>query len=147
ESIMPAYPWLFELKENPGEKDVVINVPKAYLKGKTGTVVATEDALNLVAYLQALKQTKLPEGNAAPDFLYKRPEKTVAEGATIELDGPTLYATNCQSCHQANGEGLPGAFPALKGSEVVTGDNLELFVDIIMNGYDARPEFGMMPPI
>ncbi|HET9054617.1 MAG TPA: cytochrome c, partial [Cyclobacteriaceae bacterium] len=46
-----------------------------------------------------------------------------------------------------NGEGLAGAFPPLKGSSIVTGDNLELYVDIIMNGYDARPEYGVMAPI
>src|SRR5690606_2174831 len=51
------------------------------------------------------------------------------------------------SCHQENGEGLPGAFPPLKGSPVVTDDDLELYVDIIMNGYDARPEFGIMSAV
>ncbi len=51
-------------------------------------------------------------------------------------DGETLYANNCMSCHQANGEGLKGAFPPLKNSPVVLGDNLELFVTIIMQGYD-----------
>ena len=55
-----------------------------------------------------------------------------------------MYAANCQSCHQENGEGLKGAFPPLKGSPVVNGENLELYVDIIMNGYDARPEYGVM---
>jgi cytochrome c oxidase cbb3-type subunit 2 len=58
-----------------------------------------------------------------------------------------LYTANCQSCHQANGEGLPGAFPSLKGSPVVNGNNLQLYIDIIMNGYDARPEFGVMPAV
>ncbi|WP_462237358.1 c-type cytochrome [Ferruginibacter sp.] len=33
---------------------------------------------------------------------------------TKELNGTTLYTANCQSCHQSNGEGLPGAFPPLK---------------------------------
>ena len=28
---------------------------------------------------------------------------------------------NCAACHQANGKGVPGAFPALDGSKVVTG--------------------------
>jgi len=29
----------------------------------------------------------------------------------------------------------------------VKGDNLELYVDIIMNGYDARPEYGVMAAV
>jgi len=27
-----------------------------------------------------------------------------------------VYTTNCVACHQASGEGLPGAFPNLKGN-------------------------------
>ncbi len=145
ESIMPAYPWLFTFKKEPSKNDVIVNVPKEYLNGREGKIVATKDALNLIAYLQSLKQTKLPDGTPSPEFLYKR--KQAALGAatqTKELDGNALYIANCQSCHQPNGEGLAGAFPPLKGSPIVTGDNLELYVDIIMNGYDARPEYGAM---
>lgn len=148
ESIMPAYPWLFVIKKEPSKGDVIVNVPADYLDGKQGKVVASEDALHLVAYLQSLKQTKLPEGNTAPAFLYKKEEKEQAGiPESKELDGNALYTANCQSCHQSNGEGLPGAFPPLKGSSIVNGDNLELYVDIIMNGYDARPEFGVMAAV
>lgn len=147
ESIMPAYPWLFKIKKEPSKSDVVINVPAGYMKGKEGKVVATEDALYLVAYLQSLKQVKLPDGTDAPAFLYKKEEKEVAGAAGAAPDGKALYTTSCQSCHQANGEGLPGAFPPLKGSPIVTGDNLEMYVDIIMNGYDARPEYGAMAAV
>ena len=149
ESVMPAYPWLFTIKQEPSKTDVVVNVPAEYLNGKEGKLVAKKEALYLIAYLQSLKQTKLPDGTEAPPFLYKKEEKKTAdagEGA-IQVDGKALYTTNCQSCHQANGEGLAGAFPPLKGSPIVTGDNLELYVDIIMNGYDARQEYGVMAPI
>ncbi|WP_290790075.1 cytochrome c [Flavihumibacter sp. UBA7668] len=149
ESIMPAYPWLFTIKSAPSDSDVVVNVPAAYLKSKEGKLVATKEALYLLAYLQSLKQTKLPEGNPIPEFLYKKAIKQADnnQGQQPELDGKALYTASCQSCHQENGEGLPGAFPALKGSPVVMSNNLELYVDIIMNGYDARPEFGIMSPI
>ena len=148
ESIMPAYPWMFTVKKEPAKGDVIVNVPAAYLEGKQGKVVATKEAIYLVAYLQSLKQTKLPDGSPAPEFLYKKEEKKQASSAqTKELDGAALYTANCQSCHQANGEGLPGAFPSLKGSQVVLNDNPEQMVDIIMNGYDAKPGFGVMPPL
>jgi cytochrome c oxidase cbb3-type subunit 2 len=110
-------------------------------------VVATKDALYLIAYLQSLKQTKLPDGSEAPAFLYKKEEKKTNNAASAEPDGKAIFTANCQSCHQANGEGLPGAFPPLKGSQVVLGDDLEKYVDIIMHGYDARAEFGVMPPV
>lgn len=148
ESVMPAYPWLFTIKEEPSESDVVVNVPPEYLKGRNGKVVATKEALYLVAYLQSLKQVKLPDGTPLPEFLYKK-EETKADNnkQPAAADGQMLFTANCQSCHQANGEGLPGAFPPLKGSPVVLGDDLEKYVGIIMNGYDARAEYGVMPPV
>ena len=145
-SIMPAYPWLFELKNELGEKDVEVVVPDAYRKGISGRIVATQEALLLVAYLQSLKQTPLPDGKLPMEFLYKKKEiPVVVNGNNANLpDGKLLYTNNCMSCHQANGEGLKSAFPSLKGSPIVLGDDLELFVNIIMLGYDARPEYAVM---
>ncbi len=148
-SIMAAYPWLFEIKEKANEGDVVVNVPIEYLDGKQGVVIAGKDALNLVAYLQSLKQITLPDGSPTPQFLYKQNNKiTSAMGSTVtEIDGEALYTINCQSCHQVNGEGLKGAFPPLKGSSIVLNDNPEIMVGIIMNGYNAREEYGEMPAV
>lgn len=145
-SIMPAYPWLFEIKNELGEDEVEVIVPDEYRKGIKGKIIATQEALNLVAYLQSLKQTPLPDGKQPMEFLYKKKESPkVTNGNSINLpDGELLYSQNCMSCHQANGEGLKGAFPPLKGSSIVLGDDLELLVNIIMLGYDARPEYAVM---
>jgi cytochrome c oxidase cbb3-type subunit 2 len=147
ESIMPAYTWLFMVKETPDKRDIVVNVPSQYREGVQGKIVATVEAMQLIAYLQSLKQTKLPDGSQSSAFLYKSVEETKTGAAAGELDGKMIYTTNCQSCHQANGEGLKGAFPPLKGSPIVLGDNLEKYIDIIMHGYDARAEYGVMPPV
>jgi cytochrome c oxidase cbb3-type subunit II len=150
QSIMPSYEWLFEIKETPAKNDVVVSMPPQFLNGRIGKVVAKKEALQLFAYLQSLKQAPLPGSITPNQFLYK---KEVTENTTntktgsAELDGKALYTANCQSCHQENGEGLKGAFPPLKGSNIVTGDNLELYVDIIMNGYDAREEYGVMAAV
>ncbi|MEP6736811.1 MAG: cbb3-type cytochrome c oxidase subunit II [Chryseolinea sp.] len=150
ESIMPAYSWLFELKENTDENDKVVNVPAEFANNKHSKVVATEQALQLVAYLQSLKQTSLPDGKPTPSFLYKKEalqNKTDNTLAPTELDGALLYQTNCQACHQANGEGLKGAFPPLKESSIVLDNNPEIFITIIMNGYNAREEYAEMPAV
>ena len=150
QSIMPAYSWLFEIKKVPAKGDVIVNIPPEYLQGETGKVVASDEALQLVAYLLSLKQTKLPDGTATPAFLYKKENKPDGgSSASKELDGVALYTANCQSCHQVNGEGLKGAFPPLKGSKVVQNDNPELMVNIIMNGYSGRIQegFGPMPAV
>jgi cytochrome c oxidase cbb3-type subunit 2 len=147
-SIMPSYKWLFDVKENPSKNDVVVNVPAEFMRGVKGKVVTTKDALDLVAYLQSLKQAPLPDGTQAPEFLYKQKAKSNAgNGDIIQLDGQALYAANCQSCHQENGEGLKGAFPALKGSSIVQDVNPELLINVIMKGYNPREEFGVMPAI
>lgn len=150
QSIMPSYEWLFEEKEYLSAEDVVVNVPARFIKGN-GHVVASKKALQLVAYLQSLKQAPLPGETKPPEFLYKKEtdqqQTASASGKQTEVDGKALYTANCQSCHQENGEGLKGAFPPLKGSTVVAGDNLELYVDIIMNGYDARAEYGVMAAV
>ncbi|MBI3015252.1 MAG: cbb3-type cytochrome c oxidase subunit II [Candidatus Tectomicrobia bacterium] len=55
ESIMPAYWWYFQRKDQAGPGEVVVPVPDAW-KPKGKVVVATPDALALVDYLLALKQ-------------------------------------------------------------------------------------------
>jgi cytochrome c oxidase subunit 2 len=35
--------------------------------------------------------------------------------------GEEVYNSTCAACHQANGQGIPGAFPAIKGSKIATG--------------------------
>ena len=153
QSIMPAYPWLFEIKESAAVADVIVQVPEDYRNGIKGDIVATEDALNLVAYLQSLKQVSLPDGSPVPKFLYPKQATPDLGGVGTQpepaLDGATLYAANCQSCHQANGEGLPGAFPSLKGSTIVQDDDPTTLLTVIMKGYNGRSKegFAEMPPI
>ncbi|MCL4144446.1 UNVERIFIED_CONTAM: hypothetical protein GTU68_052849 [Idotea baltica] len=36
--------------------------------------------------------------------------------------GERVYAANCMSCHQKEGQGIPGMFPAIAGSDIVNGD-------------------------
>ncbi|EPJ46339.1 MAG: cytochrome c oxidase, subunit II [Osedax symbiont Rs1] len=47
--------------------------------------------------------------------------------------GKQIYAKNCAACHQSSGEGIAGAFPALKGSPIVQGDPNE-HINIVLNG-------------
>ncbi|WP_276371115.1 cbb3-type cytochrome c oxidase subunit II [Chryseolinea sp. H1M3-3] len=148
ESIMPAYPWLFEWKENISISDKVVNLPEGFEGRPDEKLVATKEALALVSYLQSLKQMPLPDGTPAPTFLYeKKSDINTSSKDASELDGALLYANNCLACHQANGEGLKGAFPPLKGSAVVLDDNPEILIDIIMRGYNARDEYAEMPPV
>lgn len=50
--------------------------------------------------------------------------------------GEEVYGTNCAACHQANGEGVPNAFPALKDGAIATGP-VEDHLDIVLNGKEG----------
>jgi len=60
---------------------------------------------------------------------------TVAE---LSERGEKVYGANCVACHQANGKGVPGAFPALDGSQMVNGPQ-DGQVAILLNGKNAMP--------
>ncbi|MBZ0071560.1 MAG: cytochrome c oxidase subunit II [Gammaproteobacteria bacterium] len=47
--------------------------------------------------------------------------------------GEKVFTANCAACHQANGEGVPGAFPALKGGVIATGP-VPGHLDIVLHG-------------
>ena len=55
--------------------------------------------------------------------------------------GKAAYNTHCASCHQADGSGITGTFPALVGSAVVTGD-LDQNLEVVLEGKGAMPAFG-----
>lgn len=145
ESVMPAYPWLFVEKDKHeiSETDVVVAVPETKLKGKSKKLVATKKAIDLVAYLQSLKQA--PLNGSTVDFIPAEKKEKPAAGIKADLpDGTILYMNTCAACHQADGKGLAGAFPPLAGSKIVNDDNPEMLIRIIMQGYDARPEYAVM---
>lgn len=47
--------------------------------------------------------------------------------------GETVYNQLCVACHQANGEGLKGAFPAIAGSAIATGPQ-DTHISVIYDG-------------
>lgn len=57
--------------------------------------------------------------------------------------GKEIYESSCAGCHQMNGEGVPGTFPAVTGSPVVTGDLAE-HIGIVLKGKGMMPAFAEM---
>ena len=56
----------------------------------------------------------------------------------LKTRGEKVYGSNCVVCHQANGKGVPGAFPALDGSAVVAGAK-DAQIHLVLNGKNAMP--------
>lgn len=61
--------------------------------------------------------------------------------AAQTLDGKALFAKNCAACHQANGRGIPGAFPALAVNPLVQGPVAEV-ATVLLKGRGGMPAFG-----
>ncbi len=55
------------------------------------------------------------------------------ELAEMKARGEKVYANNCVACHQANGQGIKGSFPALDGSKIVQGAAAG-HINIVLNG-------------
>jgi cytochrome c oxidase subunit 2 len=65
------------------------------------------------------------------------PNKTLTV-AELSARGEKVYAANCVACHQASGQGVPGAFPALAGSQMVNGPQ-DPHIGIMLNGKNGMP--------
>ena len=65
DSVMPAFPWLFEVKETAAKEDVMVPIPPSHAP-EGGVVVAKQKALDLTAYLLSLEQLPIDGTAEAP---------------------------------------------------------------------------------
>jgi cytochrome c oxidase subunit II len=80
------------------------------------------------------KKTELAQDAAGADRAWSKDE--------LIAKGKEVYEKQCAVCHQPEGQGLPPAFPALKGSKIVNGPLLspegkllpDSHVDRVLNG-------------
>lgn len=63
-SVMPSFPWLFEMKDSAGPGDVAVPMPASF-GPLSGVVVAGPRARALVAYLLSRRQVSLAEDGKA----------------------------------------------------------------------------------
>lgn len=53
--------------------------------------------------------------------------------ADLMKRGQEVYNSTCAACHQANGQGIPGVFPAIAGGKIATGP-LDGHINIVVKG-------------
>jgi cytochrome c oxidase cbb3-type subunit 2 len=155
QSIMPPFAWLFEVVDQAPPGVTPVPVPKSYAPAH-GLVVPSPDAQALVAYLLALKQVKLPDSSATPAAAgaAAAPANAASPAASSGYDaakGQALFTATCSACHQASGEGLPGAFPALKGNAAVNDSDPTKHIHVVLHGLQGEAVGGVvyaspMPP-
>lgn len=150
-SIMPNFKFLFRVVDQVPKGETAVPVPAKFAP-KHGHVIPTADAKALVAYLLSLKQAKIPGYNmhgSAGGATTAAP--ATGSGSAAAAQGAALYTANCAACHQANGEGLPGAFPPLKGNPVVLAKDASEHIGVVLHGLHGKAINGVayggaMPP-
>ena len=138
ESIMPSFDWMFEVVDKAPAGVAPVPLPAAYAPHR-GVVVPSRDAQALFAYLMSLKQPALPGGEGGNTGAAAAPAAAAVAGsapagASDAAKGKALFTSNCSACHQATGEGLPGAFPPLKGNAAVNAADPTLHIHTVLQG-------------
>ncbi|MEJ2635443.1 MAG: cbb3-type cytochrome c oxidase subunit II [Calditrichia bacterium] len=138
-SVMQAYPWLFEIKQNPDSNDTVVPVPKDFAPA-AGKVVVARNAKELVAYILSRKQVPIKGMESGAKSSSQQSSSGAAQsGASAESQlGNQVYGSHCSSCHQSNGHGIPSTFPPLKGDPVVTAKDPTRHVQIVLFGLQGK---------
>ncbi|MGO1499928.1 MAG: c-type cytochrome [Marinobacter sp.] len=94
------------------------------------------------------------EASASPDTAASEDSGADSSSSTAsaDVDGEALFSAHCSSCHQATGQGIPGAFPPLAGSKWLQADP-NIPIAIVHDGLQGDIEVagntfqGMMPPL
>jgi cytochrome c oxidase cbb3-type subunit 2 len=146
QSIMPAFEWLFQTVEHPPTGIAPLPLPAQY-SPTHGVVIPTHSADALVAYVLSLQQPSLLSREATSDS----PVLAPAENDNAPSKGQSLFIASCSPCHQANAEGLPGAFPPLKGDPVVNDSDASHHLHVVLRGLQGATIGGVayaspMPP-
>ena len=63
----------------------------------------------------------------------------------LYAQGESVYNSTCAACHQANGQGIPGTFPAIKDSKIATG-SMQDHLDMVVNGSSKNPAMQAFGP-
>ncbi|MDD1620610.1 MAG: cytochrome c oxidase subunit II [Methylococcaceae bacterium] len=82
-------------------------------------------------------KTTLEKQKQAPDLSKQSRSLLLAKGESV-------YLKNCVACHQIDGKGISGWYPALRGSAKVTGD-VDQLVGFVQAGTSKMPQFKKLP--
>ena len=81
--------------------------------------------------------TQTEQASETPQEQEAEPAKMSEEETKLMTAGVKVYGQYCVACHQADGKGVPGAFPPLVQTEWVTGDNTRL-ISVVLNGLQGE---------
>jgi nitrite reductase (NO-forming) len=108
---------------------------RAFNKGALGMLKVTGPEDKIIYSGKQADKVYLPEGSASQSIA--NPTATAA-AKTLTKDeqiaqGKNVFESNCLACHQANGEGIPNAFPPLAKSDFLNADH-DRAIGILLHG-------------
>ena len=110
---------------------------RTFNKGALGMLkVSGGEELEIYSGKQS-DEVYLPEGGAIQEVGGKRPEQKIAKNKAEQISlGENVYKQNCLACHQANGQGVKGAFPPLAKSDWFKKGKSEV-IGVVKNGLEG----------
>ena len=108
---------------------------RAFNKGALGMLKVTGPEDKIIYSGKQADKVYLPEGSAAQSIANK-PTADVAKSLSKDeqiAQGKNVFESNCLACHQANGEGVPNAFPPLAKSDFLNADHNRA-INILLHG-------------
>ena len=155
ESIMPNFKFLFQEVKTVPAGETAVPLPVAFAPKNGDKVIATPEAKALVAYLMSLKQPTIPgykmNGGMGGPTSAGTPSSGAAPAAAggyayDAAKGKASFDSTCAACHQSTGEGVPGAFPPLKGNAVVANSDASQHIDTVLHGAQGLTIGGVKYP-
>lgn len=106
---------------------------RAFNKGALGMLNVDGPEDKVIYSGKVAENVYLPEGSAVQSIPNKRPKLVASSKDDQMLFGKRVYEANCQACHQADGKGIPGAFPPLAKSDFLNDDPTRA-IDVVIHG-------------
>ncbi len=108
---------------------------RAFNKGALGMLKVTGPEDKIIYSGKQADKVYLPEGSAAQSIANKQTTDTTKSLSKDEqiAQGKNVFESNCLACHQANGEGIPNAFPPLAKSDFLNADHNRA-INILLHG-------------
>lgn len=107
---------------------------RAFNKGALGMLKVTGPEDKIIYSGKQADKVYLPEGSATQSIANPTAVATKSLSKDEQItQGKNVYEANCLACHQANGEGIPHAFPPLAKSDFLNADHNRA-IGIVLHG-------------
>lgn len=105
------------------------------------TVQTSEETTEAGVPKQAEAVVEPPEQDSMTAMDEAAQEATPVSPEELISMGENLYTLNCAACHQAEGQGIAGAYPPLAGNAFVTTEDPTPVIRVIITGRAGMPRF------